>query len=279
MITSLQQRVVVWVLLSGCVAVFLLPLVFIASTSLKTKQEVYSAREFHFLPQEPTLQNYYDVKKDFRDFPGYCYNTAIVTVVTVVLVVIVSSLCGYALARLPFAGGGWVMGFLLLLMAVPAMVMLVPIYRMELYLRLLNTLGGLILPYTAMLLPMSILIMRSAFLAVPDEMREAAIVDGAGEMRAWWTVMLPIAKPSLTVVALLAFLSSWTEYTYAVTLNTIPSSTTLAVGVTYLKDEAQSWAYPTLSAVIMLTAVPMIAVFLFFQKRLVAGLSEGALKG
>ena len=121
--------------------------------------------------------------------------------------------------------------------------------------------------------------MRSSFLAVPDDLRQAAQIDGAGEFTIWWRVMLPITRPSMVVVILMTFLSCWKEYTYAVTLNSLPHATTLAVGITYLKDEAQSWAFGTLSAAIMIVGVPLIVVFLFLQRRIIGGLSEGALKG
>ena len=196
---------------------------------------------------------------------------------TVVLIISASS--GYALAHLTFAGKKHLLSFILFVMAIPWMLMLMPIYEMEVQIGLLNTLPGLILPYAAMFLPIAILIMRAAFLAIPTDLRQAAQIDGAGEFTIWWHIMLPITRPSMVVIILMTFLSCWKEYTYAVTLNSLPSATTLAVGITYLKDEAQSWAFGTLSAAIMIVAVPLILIFLFLQKRIISGLSEGALKG
>ena len=277
--TPFWQRLLAWAILTSFVVLFLSPLAWIAVTSVKPEAEIYDAADFRVLPRKATLEHYRHVFSQLDDFPVYCWNTARVTAVTILVVLAASSLCGYALARLPFYGGGSLMTLLLFIMAIPWMVMLIPIYRMEVSLGLLNTLPGLILPYSACFLPMAILIMRSAFLAVPGELREAALVDGAGELRTWFRVMLPIVRPSMVVVLLMTFLSCWKEYTYAVTLNSLPSATTLAVGITYLKDEAQSWAYGTLSATIVTVAAPLVLVFLCFQKQLIGGLSEGALKG
>ena len=259
--------------------IYLAPLVWIGITSVKPEAEIYDAQNFHLLPRQPTLDHYGHVFSQLADFPVYCLNTAKITLATVLAVMIVSATAGYALARLSFPGKRLFLGFILVIMAIPWMVMLTPIYQMEIVFGILNTLPGLILPYTAMFLPISILIMRSAFLAVPDDLRQAAQIDGASELRIWWSIMLPITQPSLVVVALMTFLACWKEYTYAVTLNSLPSATTLAVGITYLKDEAQSWAFGTLSAAVMIVAIPLIFVFLFLQRRIIDGLSEGALKG
>ena len=279
MMMARWEKGIVRALLALVALIYLAPMLWIGVTSLKPEGEIYDAQHFHFLPRASTLEHYVHVFDQLTDFPIYCLNTFKITFSTVVVVVMVSSLCGYALARLQFEGKRLLLGFILFIMAIPWMMMLMPIYEMEVKLGLLNTLPGLILPYAAMFLPVAILIMRSAFLAIPDDLRQAAQIDGAGEFTIWWRVMLPITRPSMVVVILMTFLSCWKEYTYAVTLNSLPHATTLAVGITYLKDEAQSWAFGTLSAAIMIVGVPLIVVFLFLQKRIIGGLSEGALKG
>lgn len=276
--TRIEGFLVKTLLVVFCLA-YLAPLFWVGVTSLKSNEEIYDAASFHIFPRDATLEHFSHVFSQLKDFPTYCLNTAKITTATVFVVLLVCTMCGYALAKLEFRGKNAFLSFILVIMALPWMVMLTPIYQLEVALGLLNTLPGLILPYAAMFLPVGILIMRSAFIAVPSELREAAQMDGASEFRIWWSVMLPIARPSMIVVILMTFLSCWKEFTYAVTLNSLPSSTTLAVGITYLKDEAQSWAFGTLSAAIVIVVVPLIAVFLFLQKRIIGGLSEGALKG
>ncbi len=279
MIRPLWQRIGGCILLSLFAALFLLPLCWVVLTSIKPTKEIYDAQNFRILPSQVTLDHYRHVVVKMSDFPRYCWNTARVTVVTIAVVLLGSSMCGYALARLRFFGGKSFLTFLLIIMAVPWVVMLIPIYRLEVAIGLLNSLPGLILPYAALFMPMAILIMRAAFLAVPSDLREAAMIDGASEWRVWFGVMLPLVRPSLTVVALMTFLSCWKEFTYAVTLNSLPSATTLAVGITYLQEEGQSWAYGTLCAAIVLSVLPLLIAFVAFQRQIVGGLTEGALKG
>lgn len=259
--------------------IYLAPLLWIAITSIKPETEIYDAQNFHVLPQQSTLTHYTHVFDQLQDFPIYCFNTLKITFATILVVLLISATSGYALAHLSFAGKKYLLGFILFVMAIPWMLMLMPIYEMEVQIGLLNTLPGLILPYAAMFLPIAILIMRAAFLAIPSDLRQAAQIDGASEFTIWWRIMLPITRPSMVVIILMTFLSCWKEYTYAITLNSLPSATTLAVGITYLKDEAQSWAFGTLSAAIMIVAIPLVLIFFFLQKRIINGLSEGALKG
>jgi ABC-type glycerol-3-phosphate transport system permease component len=276
--------------LGGITLVFLLPLIWVMITSIKPQDEIYlkpvttadgksQPAEFRILPQQPTLENFKKVTGEWSDLRVYAQNTVVVTVITILAVTFLSALCGYALAQIRFFGAGLLMSFLLVVMAIPWVVMLIPIYKMEITLGLLNSISGLALPYTAFFLPMGILIMRSAFLNIPGVMREAAIMDGANEWQVWRSVMLPLVRPALTVVALTTFMSCWKEFTLAVSLNSLPSATTLAVGITYLQDEAQSWAYGTLSAVIVLSVMPLLLVFILFQRQIVGGLTEGAVKG
>jgi len=287
MIKPLSHRITTWVLLAAITVMFLVPLAWVVVTSVKPTEEIYGQSQgsaskgtiIRILPRKPTLDHYRHVLTELSDFPVYVWNTARITAATVILVVVCSALCGYALARLPFAGAKGILVFLLLIMAVPWITMLIHLYRMEITFGLLNTLTGLILPYTALFMPMAILIMRSAFLSLPADFREAALIDGANEWRIWSRVMLPLARPSLIVVALITFISCWKEFTFAVTLNSLPAATTLAVGITHLQDEAQSWAYGTLCAAIVLAVLPLLVAFVIFQRQIVGGLAEGAFKG
>lgn len=167
----------------------------------------------------------------------------------------------------------------LILAAMPWIVMLIPIYEAEIALGMLNTSLGLALPSAAFFLPVGVLIMRAAFLNTPAALREAAMLDGASEMQIWFRIMLPLTRPSLAAVMLLTFIACWKEFILAATLNPLPSATTLAVGMTYLKAESQSWAYGTLSAVIILSIVPLLIIFLLFERHIVGGITIGSAKG
>ena len=159
----------------------------------------------------------------------------------------------------------------------PLAIFLVPMFLMEDAIGLLNTQLGLILPNVAVHLPFTILIMRSSFLAIPKEIEESATMDGAGIFRTWWSIMLPMARNGLVLSLIMATYTTWGEYTLAKTLAIDPKAMPLTVGLTLLKSEA--WDFGILAAVIVLAILPPIIVFVIFQKYIVAGVAQGAVKG
>jgi ABC-type glycerol-3-phosphate transport system permease component len=119
--------------------------------------------------------------------------------------------------------------------------------------------------------------MRSQFLAIPDEVEESAIVDGAGVFRRWWSIMLPIARNGVVLVVIMTAYEIWGEYTMAKALAIDPSAMPLSVGLTLLKGEV--WQYGVLAAIIVVAVLPPVLVFLVFQRHIVAGVAQGAIKG
>ena len=126
---------------------------------------------------------------------------------------------------------------------------------------------------------MSILIMRGNFKIIPREIEEAAVIDGCGYFRTWLIVILPIVKPGISVVTVLAFLNVWGEFLYGRTLTNTPNAQTLAIGITFLRDEAASWQFGPLSTAITLSIIPPFLLFLAMQKYIISGITEGAVKG
>ncbi|MBO1001710.1 carbohydrate ABC transporter permease [Pseudogracilibacillus auburnensis] len=204
-------------------------------------------------------------------------NSVLITVSGVLLIAILSSLAGYAFARLPFKGSHIILVALLLVITLPIAVFLIPMYLLEDSLGLLNTRLGLILPNVAVGLPFSIFIMRAAFIGIPKEIEESAQIDGCGIFQTWWRIMLPMARNGLITVIIFSFYVIWGEYTMAKVLATDQIAMPLTVGLTLLKGEA--WALGTLSAVITLSMLPPIIIFILFQKQVVEGLSQGSIKG
>ena len=256
---------------------FLVPLEYALLNSFKTEQEIFRVPQ-SFLPDSLFLENYQNIfAGKFGGFSQYFWNSTVISCVSVVSVVVLASLAGYGFARLPFKGSGFLLALILLTLAVPLAVFLVPIYLMESKLGLLNTNWGLILPNVAVVLPFAIFIMRANFAGIPKELEEAATIDGCGIVQTWWRVMLPMARNGLVIVVIHAFYNIWGEYTLARTLATDPSAMPLTVGLTLFKGE--TWALGTLSAVIVLSMLPPIIIFLLFQKQLVEGITQGSVKG
>jgi ABC-type glycerol-3-phosphate transport system permease component len=186
-------------------------------------------------------------------------------------------LARYGFARLPFKGRGILLSAILLTLTIPLAIFLVPMFLMENAASLLNTQLGLILPNVAVHLPFTILIMRASFLAIPREIEESATMDGAGQFRLWWSVMLPMARNGIVLVIIMATYTTWGEYTLAKTLATDPPAMPLTIGLTLLKSE--TWQYGVLAAVIVLAVLPPIIVFVIFQRHIVSGITQGAIKG
>ncbi len=258
--------------------IILSPIIWIVFTSFKSVEEIYTI-PFTILPKKVVFTNYLLVINNLPEFPIYFFNTIKVTIGTILLVLPLSAAFGYALARKDFYGKGLIKSILLALIAIPFLVYLVPIYILEDILKLLDTNLGLILPYTALNLPLAIIIMESAYRELPHELEEAAYIDGASNYEIWLKVLTPLVITSLAAVVIFTFIAVWEEYMFARTLMMKTSAQTLSIGIPNLKVEAKSWAYGTLSAALTLSLMPAILIFIFLRKYFVEGLLRGSIKG
>jgi ABC-type glycerol-3-phosphate transport system permease component len=253
---------------------FLAPLAYIVLNSFKPANEIFEVPQ-SLLPSRWTTENYAQVLS--KGFGQYFTNSVVITVGGVLLVTVLSALAGYGFAKLPFRGADTLLLAVVGTLTVPLVIFLVPMFLMENRLGLLNTNLGLILPNVAVALPFAILIMRSAFIAIPREIEESATMDGAGVLRQWWTVMLPMARNGIVLVVVITSYEIWGEYTMAKALAMNPPAMPLTVGLTLLKGEV--WQYGVLAAVIVLAVIPPVLIFLLFQRHIVAGIARGAVKG
>ncbi len=272
--SSLASRLWMNAVLVVLAILFLAPLVYIVLNSFKPAGEIFQVPQ-SLLPKEWTFENYLSATS--KGFIDYFRNSVVITVGGVVLTVLLSSLAGYGFAKLPFRGTNFVLLTIVATLTVPLVIFLVPMFLMENAVGLLNTNLGLLLPNVAVELPFAILIMRASFLAIPKEIEESATMDGAGVLRRWWTVMLPMARNGIVLVVIMSSYAIWGEYTMAKTLAMDPPAMPLSVGLTLLKGEV--WQYGILAAVIVLAMLPPIIIFIIFQKHIVAGVAQGALKG
>lgn len=271
---SILSKIWLNVVLGVVAVLFLAPLVYILLNSFKPASEIFQVPQ-SILPKEWTLENYFAATS--KGFIDYFRNSVVITVGGVALTVLLSSLAGYGFAKLPFRGTNLVLLSIVATLTVPLVIFLVPMFLMENQLGLLNTNLGLLLPNVAVSLPFAILIMRASFLAIPKEIEESATMDGAGVFRRWWAVMLPMAKNGIVLVVIMTSYAIWGEYTMAKTLSMDPPAMPLSVGLTLLKGEV--WQYGVLAAVIVLAMLPPIIIFIIFQKHIVAGVAQGAVKG
>ncbi len=275
---NLVGDIIIFVILLIIAFIFIVPFLWTILTSIKTNDEIYSS-VMVILPSQPTFEHYIKVITQMGDFLKYFWNSTVTTFWSVLITVGLSATLGYSFSKMDFKFKNFYLGFILIVLTLPYVIYLIPIYIMESKINLIDNVWGLILPYIATNLPMSVFIMRSQFNNVPNTLKEAATIDGCNEWNAFRRVMLPVVKPGIATVIIFTFINAWGEFTYARTLTATANSQTLPVGITFLRDEAASWQYGTLTATIVISLIPLLIIFLSMQKYFISGIMEGALKG
>ncbi len=257
------------------------PFIWLLSTSLKGNSENIFAYPPAIIPKEFTFANYTGVWHRV-DLMRYFINSMVVAGGTVLLNLILSALAGYPLARMEFKGKKIAFFAILATIMVPFQAIMLPVYLITLKLRLVDGVSdaagfvGLIMPFAVN--AFGIFLMRQAFMAIPREMEEAAIVDGCNVFQVFWKVLLPMVKPSLAVLAIFTFIGSWGEFLWPSIILTKESMFTLPVGINNLQGMFSSnWRYIAAGSII--STIPIIIFFLAMQKYFIAGENEGAVKG
>jgi len=270
---GLLARIAIGVALAVYAAVSLYPFAWMVSAAFKDQYEVVAGG--HLIPHHPTLATLTRTWNDLHFF-DYFVNSLKVTGLTVLLVLVVYSLAGYAFAVLRFPARTALYRMFLVLLFVPSVTVLLPLVLLEDKLGLLGGHWGLVLPFVNGSAPLSILLLTNAFRSIPAELREAALVDGAGELRIFGTIFLPLARPVLVTIALLTAIPTWNEYLLTrVSLND-PGTFTLPIAL----QNQQSGAvlhYNTLMAGALIVVIPVIVLFVAAQRYFVNGLM-GAVK-
>jgi len=258
-------------------AVLLMPLAWMLSTSLKRASEVFVAPP-EWIPPHVTWSNY---PQAIHDFPFWtCLkNSLIYGVGATVLTVISSSLVAYSFARLRWRGRDLFFILTLATMMIPFPATMIPTYIIFKTLGWTNSLAPLVLP-TATASPFFVFLLRQFFLTIPMEMSEAAFIDGAGHLRIFWQVVLPLTKPALLVTAIFTFVGAWNDFLGPLIYLTDPSTYTLALGLQWFQGTQWTGAhYELMMAAAMLMTLPMIAMFFAAQKYFVQGITLTGIKG
>ncbi|WP_408618992.1 carbohydrate ABC transporter permease [Jiangella endophytica] len=251
-----------------------LPFVWMVLSSVKPEAEVRSIPPT-WLPETYTLENYRELFDRLR-FPTYFLNSAIVAVVVTAGNLVFGSMLGYALAKLDFRGKRVVFALVLGTLMVPGMVTFVPLFVLVSNMGLTNTFPGLILPY--LVGPLGVFLMRQYFLGLPDELIQAARVDGAGELRIFWSVMLPLTGPALATLGILTFLSSWNNFLWPLVVAQTEDMYTLPVALALYSVGQNATQYGLLLAGAVVVVVPVIVLFLAVQRYFVQGIAMTGIK-
>lgn len=254
----------------------LLPFYWMLVTSLKSRKEIYGDT-LTIWPKQLTWTNYATTFQN-SNFPQYFANSALVSIVTALLVIVVSILGGYGLARYRFRGKGLIMLVFLSTQMIPVMVMLIPLFMMFGELKLLDTLAALIITYTAINIPFCLIMMSGFFQRIPYVLEEAAMIDGCGRFRTVVQIVLPVMLPGIVATFVFAFTAAWNDLFFGVMFANSDKVKTVPVGLnSFIQKFDINWG--EMSAAGILSLIPVVFMFGFVQRYIVAGLSQGAVKG
>ena len=279
----------------------LAPVAWLASSSLQRDAEITS-RPPHWIPHEPTLENFaaifqardktvtYETRRagdpatggyipsTARDLIPSMWNSLVVALSVVVLNLLVAVPAAYAMAKIRFIGRSTSIYFMLTTRVIPDIALVVPFFLFIRTFGLLDHLGSLVITYLAITVPFSIFILVSYFESLPDELDKAARVDGCSRLQTLLRVYLPLALPALVAVVLFTFLSSWNEFLLALMFTQTPKSQTMPIVVaSFASDFTISFAF--INAAGVLAVIPPVVMAIIFERYIVSGLTAGAVKG
>jgi multiple sugar transport system permease protein len=254
----------------------LFPFYWLINTSLKTGADLSTGSIY---PPHPNLDNFSSIFRN-SDFTDALRSSAIISITTTTIALVIGSFAAYALARLRFPMKFLLLGVILSITTFPPIAIAAPVFKLWTDLGLYNTYLGLILPDLTFTLPLTIYILTSFFRDIPRELEEAALVDGATYFQSFSKVVLPLAAPGLVTAGLLAFIFVWNEFLFAITLTSSANVRPVPAAIAFFTGSSQ-FEIPlgTISAASVVVTVPLIVLVLIFQKRIVAGLTAGAVKG
>jgi multiple sugar transport system permease protein len=257
--------------------IYIYPFLIEIASSFKTGADA-TAHPLNLIPQQWTTSESFS-KLAGVDFSRWFTNSVVVALFVTVGRVFFDSLAGYALARLHFLGRRAINGAIVAVMAVPGVVLLIPKYLVLVQLNMFNTYYGMIIPLMAD--AAGVFIMRQFFISIPEEVEEAARIDGAGTFRLFWSVVLPMARPAVITLTILSFQGSWNEFSYFLVARGSPELNTLTTGVASLLSGQLGAGnqFPLKLAAALLMTIPTAIVFFVFQRYFIRGASAGAVKG
>ena len=271
--TSMGYKVFAVVILVLITLFFLFPLYWIITGSFKNNAEI-TAREPIWFPMSPTMENYMEL----FDNPAFLwlFNIIFISAAAMLLTCITASLAGYALGKKRFIGRGVLFTIIICAMALPKQVIVIPLAQLMTFLNLKDTLWAVILPTVGW--PFGVFLMKQFSESIPTEILEAARVDGAGELRTFFSVVFPMIKPGIGALAIFTFVNTWNDYFLQLVMLISEEQWTLPLAIANMQGE-MSTDYGLIMAGAALASVPIIIVFIAFQKYFTQGIAMGAVKG
>lgn len=254
--------------------IIIFPFLWVFITSFKPESEIWGEAALQLLADEPTLEHYKALV--YGNIFNALKNSFIISSITTLYVTVVASTCAYAIAKLKFRGKRILLAVILATSMFPQMIVVGPIYQAFVKLGWTNS-YFIVLPYSMITLPVAIYILVTHFSKVPDELEDAAKIDGASNMKIYSSIILPLALPGIFTSAIITFIGVWNEFLLSLTLNSNSSYHNAPVAISYLRGQFQIFWGQVTAATIVVT-IPTLIVVVLFQKQIISGLTSGAVK-
>ncbi len=254
---------------------WLLPFLWAVVTSFKSETSAAATPVSWFPPDGFNLDAYTNVLRE-GNIPLWTWNSLLTATAITLITLVVSSLAAYALARIDFTGRKWLFWLIIASIIVPPPVLIVPLFYEMLTLNLVDTYWAIILPQVVA--PAMVFVLMKFFQQVPIELEDAARIDGAGRLRVFWSIVLPLSRPILAAVGIFVFIAAWNNFLWPFIITSDASLMTLPVGLQTVKS-AYGLQYAQTMASAVLAALPLIVVFLFFQRQIIRGFSTTGFGG
>lgn len=261
----------------GISFILVFPLIWLFFTAFKAKGEIFQFPT-RLLPLDWTMENYVELFR-ITQFLRYFLNTVAVSIVAALVSIAIATSASYSLSRFRIPGAGVVAVALLLMYMLPEIVLGIPFMKIFLSLGLSDSLVALTVAYVSITLPFSVWMLRSYIESIPRALEEAALIDGCTRFQGFLRVIVPQAIPGIMATTIFTFILCWNEYLYALVLITSEQHKTLTLGLSILLGETAIYSWGMLAAGSVLTVIPVIVLFVFFQKHIVTGFTAGAIKG
>lgn len=273
-----SKQIVLWIGVILVLIFVMLPILWQILTSVKLNNEIQAVPNV-YIPSAITFKHYIELFQR-KPFIFYVFNSALVSIVSTVLCLTIGSPAAYALARLRLPGEQIILATVLIVTLFPYVLLFLGLLEIIRYIGLGNNYLAIVIPYTAINLPLTILVMRSFFQQLPKDLEDAAKIDGYKTISMLINIVLPMTVPALVTTGILTFIFAWNEYIFALTfitretMKTIPVATAQLGGATVFEIP-----YGAIAAATVLGTIPLVLLVLFFQRRIVQGLTAGAVKG
>ena len=277
--SKIREKAVRYFFLLLCSVIFTMPMIYMISTSLRPNGALYEYPPSFFpQPENVTLENYNYILSQSKFYQNFL-NSVFVSLTTIIIAAAVSSAMAFVLAKFPSKLARIIFGFIILTMIIPGTTMIVPQFELATKLKFINKLEGLIPFYVAWVIPFSTFMIKGFMENIPNEIMEAAYIDGADVWDVYHRIALPLTSPAIASVSIFNFLTAWEEYPWANTVINDSSRRTLPIAIAGFFGQHQFTQWGYVFAMSVLSLIPVVVIFILCQKYFVSGLTAGSVKG